>query len=191
MLEQLLKVVQEQAQSAIVNNQNIPNEHNSAVTNEVMSAIQNGLSGAIQNGNLSDVMSLFSQGGNQQQISSNPIVNMISQNLISTLGQKFGINPQTAQSLVASILPSVLSKFSQQTADPNNSSIDMNTVISSLTGGKGAAGVDFNGLLNQFTGGQGGKVDIAGIAGQLLSNQGGNQGAGGILGTLTNLFGKK
>ncbi len=82
----------------------------------------------------------------------------------------------------------MLSKFDQQTANPNDPSIDMNGIIGALSGG-GAKGVDLNDLLSQFTSGNGGNVDIAKVAGQLLSNQQG--GAGGLLGTLSNLFEKK
>lgn len=188
MLDQLLNVVQQYAQDAVVKNQDVPNQHNDAVQQEVFGAIQNGLSSAISNGNLADVMGLFSSGAQQQNIANNPIVDMIVKNVVGSLGQKFGISPQVATGIASSLIPQVLSKFAQQTANPNDPSIDMNGIIGALAGGS-AKGVDFNDLLSQFTSGNGGNVDIAKVAGQLLSNQQG--GAGGLLGTLSNLFGKK
>ncbi|MBP6515866.1 MAG: hypothetical protein KA242_02370 [Chitinophagales bacterium] len=185
MFDQLLDIVKQQAQSAIVNNDAVPNQHNDAAINEAGSAIQQVLSGAVANGNLQDVMSLFSNGGGN--VASNPLVGNIVNSLAGNLASKYGVDSSAASSIASSLIPQVLSQFTQKTADPNDSSVDMNTVISSLTGGK-TGGVDFNSVLSQFSQGGGQGVDIAGIAGQLLSNQGG---AGGLLGTIAGMFGKK
>lgn len=63
----------------------------------------------------------------------------------------------------------VLQGLVHKTNDPNDSSFDMQNILSTVTGGNG--GFDIGGLINQFSGG---------------SNQ---QSGGGILDTVKGLFG--
>jgi hypothetical protein len=49
-----------------------------------------------------------------------------------------------------SLIPEVLQRFSQQVSDPNDSSVDFNSVIQSLTGGQ-AGGTNFNDLASRFS----------------------------------------
>ena len=63
MFENLLQLVTQNAQQQIVNNNDIPNEHNEGAMQEVTSAIQQGLSSQLSAGNLGGIMQLFSGGG--------------------------------------------------------------------------------------------------------------------------------
>ncbi|MFN8310790.1 MAG: hypothetical protein U0T73_12580 [Chitinophagales bacterium] len=174
MFEELVQLVTQQAQDQIVKNDAIPNEHNEGAINEVAGAIKNGLAGQLGSGNLGGVMELF--GGKGGDMASNPIVQNIVQSAAAGIASKFNVDPSKAQSIATSLIPQVMSHFTQQTADPNNSTFNMNQVVQSLGGGT-AGGVDFNDLLGKVQSGSG--IDVAGIAKQVMGGQSG--GIGGLL----------
>lgn len=179
MLEQLINLVKENAQDTIVNNNSIPNQHNDAAIGEATNAIHDQLSQAVSNGNLQDVLGLF---GNAQNLTSNPLVGNIISQLAGSLGSKFGVGGGDAQNIASQLIPQVLGKLSSKTNNPNDSSFNVNDIMSHLSGGGGTKGVDFGNVVQQMQ--NGGGVDLAGLAGQFL---GGNKGGigdllGGFLG---------
>ncbi len=191
MLENLIQLVASQAQDAIVNNNAIPNEHNQTAINEVGNGIQQALSSQLSAGNLAGIMQMFTSGGNQSSLMSNPIAQSIISQVAGNLAAKVGVSPAVATGIASSLLPSVLSQFTQQAADPNNSQFDMNGIMQAISGGQQGGGVDFNQVLNQLQGGQGqqgGGVDIASIAQQFLG--GGGQQGGGIADMIGGFFKK-
>ncbi len=179
MLDQLLDLVKSNAQDLIVNNQAVPNQFNEAAIGEAGSAIQNGLSSALQNGNIQDVLGMF---GDTQNLQNNPVVGNIVSQLAGSLGNKFGVDASQAQNIAASLIPQVLSQFTQKTNDPGDSSFNINDIMSNLSGGK-AQGVDFGNIVSQLQSGKG--VDFGGLASQLL---GGNK--GGLGDMIGGFFGK-
>ncbi len=188
MLEQLLGLVQNFTQESVVKNSGIPNEHNEGIQNEIMNSITGGLSSAVSGGNLDRIMDLFSKGGTGSSISDNPIVGGITKSVVENLSEKFGISPTVAKNIAAGSIPLIISHFSKKVADPDDSSVDMNSVIGSLTNG-GGSGVDFNDILSKFTSGNGGSLDLSSIAGNLLSGSGSSsKSGGGLLGALSGLF---
>ena len=174
MLDQLLNLVKENADDLIVNNSAISNEHNDAAIGEATNVIHNQLSQAVNNGNLQDVMGLF---GNSQNLMNNPLVGTIVAQLTQSLGSKFGVNASSAQNIAGSLIPQVLSKFTQKTNDPNDSSLNINDIMAHLGGGK-TSGIDFGNVVSQLQNGQG--VDFGNLAGQLLGGNAG--GLGDMLG---------
>ena len=146
MFEELLNLVKEQAGDAVVNNDAVPNEHNDAVIQDVANSIHSGLSTEAQGGGLANVMQMF--GGQGGDMANNPAVQNIINSATQSIATKYGIDPAQASSIVSSLVPSVMNHFTQKTADPNNSSFDMNSVISSFTGGSSAGGI--GGLISGF-----------------------------------------
>ena len=59
MFEELLKLVNENATEAVVNNPEVPNQYNSAVTEHVTHGIIDGLKSQAASGGLADVMKLI------------------------------------------------------------------------------------------------------------------------------------
>lgn len=181
MLENLLNLVQQNAQEDVVNNPQIPNEHNNSVMQDVAGSIMSGLGSQLASGNLQGVLGMFSGGGNN--VSSNPIVTSIVSSAAGSIASKYGINPQIASSIVASLVPKVMSSFAAQTADPNNSNFDANGILSALTGGQAQqSGVDFNQILQGMQGGQQsqqGGVDLGSIAQNLIGAATSQQQGGG------------
>jgi hypothetical protein len=179
MFENLLKLVTEHAQDAIVNNNAVPNEHNQAAIQEVTNSIHSGLAEQVSGGNIQDIMKMFAGGGSG--LTSNPIVQNIIQSATGSISSKLGVDPAQASGIASSLIPQVMSQLSQQTADPNNSSFDMNGIMQSLSGGNGAGGINFNDILSKVQSGGGG-IDFGGIASQLLGGGGG--GIGSMIGNL-------
>jgi hypothetical protein len=158
MLEQLLDLIKQQGEETVVRNPAIPNEQNSQVLSDAGSSIMNGLQGALAGGGLNQVMKLFSGGGSGgSSILNNPLVQNIVQSFTGQLTNRFQVNPAQAAQVSSNLIPQVLQQFTGKVADPNDSSIDINSVMQSLTGGQ-TSGINFQNLLQKFQG-AGGDVD--------------------------------
>lgn len=163
MLENLINLVRENAGSAVINNPAIPNEQNEAVVNEAGHSILDSLQQMVSQGKLQDVLHMF-QGGGSATAASSPAVQNISGNFIQSLISKFGINPSTASDVAGNLVPNVLQNLVHKTNDPNDSSFDLQSIISHLSGSGGGGIQDILGNLTQ--GGAGGVVDkIKGLFG--------------------------
>ncbi|HEY9257809.1 hypothetical protein [Chitinophaga sp.] len=193
MLEQLMDLVREHAQGAVVNNPAVPNEQNEAVIGAATESIASGLQQELASGNTEGVLSLLN--GNSEAAAGNPVVSNISNNLVGTLLEKFNLDKGAATQLAASLIPTVLSSLANKTSDPANGSFSLDGILNSLTGGS-AQGINLQGILGQLSGGLDkngdGKVDLDDLK-SLLSNgaqqqQQANTG-GGIGGMLKNLLG--
>ena len=156
MLEQLMDLIKQQGEESVVRNPAIPNEQNSQVLGEAGNSIINGLQGALAGGGLSQVMKLFSSG-NGAGIMDNPIVQNIVQSFTGKLTNQFNVSPAQATQVSSSLIPQVLQGLTGKVADANDSSLDINSMMQSLTGGQ-TSGINFQDLLQKFQG-AGGDVD--------------------------------
>lgn len=187
MLEQLMGLIKDHSQEAIVNNPAIPNEHNDSAMQTILSSVVGGLANQGQSGDASGLWSLLSgkSGGN---ISSNPIVSGIANQAISSLMTKFGLNQGAAGSIVSAVLPSVMGSLINKTNDPNDSSFDLNSIMGAVMGGQqqqGGGGI--MDMVGGLLGGQqqapqqgGGLMDMVGglLGGQAQPQQAPQQGGG-------------
>jgi hypothetical protein len=167
MFDQLLNLVKQHAGDSIVNNPQVDNQHNEASMHEATRTIQGTLQQQVQQGNFQEVLSLFGKGGD---VSGNPLVGQMTGQLAGKLAGQFGVNPAHAQSIASTLIPQVLSQFAKKTNDPNDSSFDLNDMMSQFTGGK-TQGTDFGGMVKDMQ--QGGKVDFGGLSGMLGGKGGG------------------
>lgn len=197
MLEVLQGLIQQAGQGAVVQNPDVPNEHNDGVMSEVMQGLMGGLSNqASSQGGLGNLIGLLGGGaGNGGNLMSNPIVGNIAQSVIGNLMEKFGLSNSAAAGVVGSMLPSVLGGLINKTNDPDDNSIDMGGLMGAITGGK-TSGIDFGSILSQGAGALAdGKLDmndLMNIAGSAMG--GGNnqqQSSGGLGSILGGLFGGK
>ncbi len=199
MIPQLLEIIKENTQEAVVNNKEIPNEFNSDVQNEILNSLESGFSNSLKGGDISGLLQLFGNGTRSQSLNNNPIVQNVVNGLVDNISQKFNIPREKAQNISNVVVPLVVSKFSQKVANPQDKSVDMNTVIGSLLGGKvpSNGGNDFNSILESLANGKGeGGMDIGKIAETLLSGnsssrQGSSQDVLGKIGKIAGLFGKR
>src|ERR1700754_3013977 len=151
MLENILNLVREHANEAVVNNPAIPNEHNEDVTTEAGNSIMEGLKNMISQGQAQDVLNMFSHPAGDFQ--SNPAVQNISSGFIQNLVQKFGIDPAAASGVASNLIPTVLQQLVHKTNDTADSSFNLESILGHLTGGQG-----LQGLLGSF--GQGGGAGV-------------------------------
>lgn len=191
MLDQLLQLVRDNAQDAVVANPAVPNDQNEAVIGEATKTVATGLQDALASGNLKDVMALFNSNG--QVDNNNPVVNNISGNLIGNLQEKFNLNGGTAASIAGSLIPAVLGSLVKKTNDPNDNGFSLDGIFSSLTGGS-TQGLNLGGLLGKFAGGLDkdgdGDVDLNDLTSMISNGAKQQQSGGGLGGLLGGLFGK-
>ena len=196
MLEQLMSLIQDNSQDAIVNNPAIPNQNNNAAMQTVFQSVVGGLQNEAQGGNLSGLMGLLSgQAGQGGSLMNNPIVAGIAQNAIGSLMEKFGLSNSAAGNIIAQVLPGVLSSMISKTSNPNDNSMDFGGIMGSLLGGQAPqqqqGGFDFNQIGYALADGKLDMNDVMRIGGSLLGGNSGNAGgAGGLGGLLGGLFGK-
>lgn len=195
MLDELLNLVKGEAQSAVVNNSAVPNEHNEGIMQEAVNSIKGGLQNELAGGGFQNVLKTL--GGQDGGVQGNSIVNNITGNFANNIMQKFGLSSDTAQSVASSLIPSVMGKLINKTNDPNDSSFSLESIFHSLTGGQ-SSGMNLGGILQSVTGGsldqnQDGKVDLSDVTGMISKAAQGQQGGsgGGILGAVKGLFGRK
>jgi hypothetical protein len=198
MLEVLQGLIQQAGQTAVVENSEVPNEHNEGVMGEVMQGLLGGLTNqANSQGGLGSILGMLTGGGNANQggsLMNNPMVSGIAQNIIGNIMAKFGLSNSAASGVVASMLPSVLGGLISKSNDPTDSSVDTGSIMNVLSGGK-TSGIDFGSLLSQGAGAMAdGKLDMNDLinlaSGAGSSNQ--NSGGGNLFGNLLGgLFGKK
>ncbi len=169
MFDNLLELVKSQAGNAIINNPAIPNEHNDAAVEVASSSIFDTLKNAATSGNIGDVMSMFSGGAGNA--ASSPLAGIMQNNMVQGLMSKFGLEQGAASNVAGGLLPNVLQSLVHKTNDPNDSSFDLQGILSKVTGGNG--GFDIGSLVSNFTGG---------------NNQQQSSG-GGIMDSLKGLFG--
>ena len=136
MLENLFNLVKENAGDAIVNNPAIPDQLNDAAISETAQGIFDSLKGQLIAGNADSITGLFKEGAQ----ASNPMVGQISKQVSQTLSEKFGIDASSAGKIVSGLIPTVMNQLVHKTNDPNDSSFEINDMISSL--GKGGNVMD-------------------------------------------------
>jgi hypothetical protein len=133
MLENLIKLVKEQAGEAIINNPAIPNEHNDAACETTAGSIIDSLKGLTGSGDLSGIISLFQGGGSS---GNSNVVSNITSNVAGDLMKRFGLDTGAASGIVQSLIPDVLNKLVSKTNDPEDKSFDLQDILGTLTGGQ-------------------------------------------------------
>jgi len=197
MLEELFNLVKGSATDTVINNPDVPNEHNNEVVAEATNTVASGLRNMVAGGGLENILSLFNSGqqGDSKSLMSNPIVNMMIGHFSGKLMSKYNLGGKEANNVASSLIPDVMSNLINKTNDPNNSNFSLEGLLNSITGGKvtqvaqeqqtsGSSGFNFQDLVGQFTGGGqqgggGGLMDIVSrLAGGAQEQQQRNGGGG-------------
>ncbi len=178
-----MNLVKQNAGSAIINNPAIPNQHNDAAIETVAQSMMGGLTQQAQGGGLGNLLGMVVGGGGNVQ--DNPVTQGVQQNVEQNLMQKLGISPQVAMSIASAVVPMVLGKLMNKAADPNDSSIDGNTIMGAATGQQGT---DWMGMASSAM--ADGKLDMNDLM-RTVGGGGGQTSSGGLGGLLGGLFGGK
>jgi hypothetical protein len=201
MLEELFNLVKGSATNTVINNPDVPEEHNNEVIAEATNTVASGLRNMVAGGGLQNILSLFGNKGqqNSKSLLSNPIVNMMIGHFASKLMTKFNLGGNQANNVASNLIPNVMHNLISNTNDPNNSTFSIDNLLHSITGGKstevqqqqesaGNSGFNFQDLINQFSGGQQGNGNSSGglmdIVSQLAGGAQGQQqqnGGGGLM----------
>ena len=136
MIDQLVKLVQQNAGDAIVNNNAIPNQFNGAAIESVAQQIFSGLQNGAAQGNVQQVTSLFN-GASVSSLANNPMVTQMISKVAGDFAGKFGVSPQMAQTIAAGLIPQVINQFVNKTNDPNDSDFDLQDMLGKFTGNSG------------------------------------------------------
>lgn len=164
MLDQLLNIVKQFGQDTVVNNPEVPNEHNNDVMADATNTITSGFQNVMAGGGFQNILDLFKGGGNTSggsgggigSLIKNPMVTMMIGYFISKLVSKYRMSPSAASNVANSLIPNALNGIITETKNPDNPGFTLDGLIGSLTGGgqsqSGGGGMLQN-LLEQFTGG--------------------------------------
>jgi uncharacterized protein (DUF2267 family) len=139
MINNLINLVKEHADDAIINNSAIPNEKNNEAINSTANSIFNVLKNQASGGNLNNVMGMFNN-------SSSNLNSTISNNVVTDLMQKFNLDNTQANQIAGNLIPKVLDSFVKKTNDPNDNSFDLQDILKNIGGSNSGIG----GLLGNF-----------------------------------------
>ncbi|TDG37994.1 hypothetical protein EZJ43_02575 [Pedobacter changchengzhani] len=162
MLENLNELVRENVQDAVVNNSEVPNEQNEAAIGAASSSIFDALKDQVSSGNISGLADIFNGGSTDGSA--------VVQNASSSFTEKLsgmGINAATAKTIAASVIPMIISKLTQKTADPNDSSFNITDILGKLGGGADGK-FDVSDVIGMFGGGQSADPNAQNAGGGLL-----------------------
>ncbi len=133
MLDNILGMVKNTVGNMISNNNAVPEDKKGQTIDTATQAIGDGLKQNLNMNNLSSLTNLFKGGG--QASGSNPIVSSITNNVVNALMQKVGLPQSTSNSLASGIVPAVMSMLSGKAKDPNEKGFDLQSLISTFSGG--------------------------------------------------------
>ncbi|MCX6318375.1 MAG: hypothetical protein NTW29_13880 [Bacteroidetes bacterium] len=185
MLDQLFNIVKQFGQDTVVNNPDVPNEHNNDVMADATKTIANGFQNVMAGGGFQNILDLFKGGGSSSgggggiaSLVKNPMVSMMVGYFISKLVGKYNMSPSSASNVANTLIPNALNGIITETKNPENPGFTLDGLIGSLTGGggqsSGGGGGALQNLLEQFTGGgntansgNGGGFDLQDIIGNL------------------------
>ncbi|MEO6540259.1 MAG: hypothetical protein ABIN74_04680, partial [Ferruginibacter sp.] len=140
MLEKLFNLIKESSQDAVINNPDIPNEQNNEVVAEATNTVASGLRNMVAGGGLQNIISMFTnkgqQGGGKSGLLSNPIVSMMIGHFAGKLMSKFNLGGTKANNVASSLIPNALGNLINKTNDPSDNGFSLEGLLKSITGGK-------------------------------------------------------
>lgn len=163
MFDQIEKAIKGYAQEVISGSKDIPSDKNEAATEAASSSIIDVLKAKVSSGDINSLLNSFKDEGAIKETSTE-----ISSNFAQKLAG-LGINMDSAKNIAISLIPMIMSKFSQSS---------------------GASGFNVQDILKQFGGKEGG-FDVSNITdmlGQSGDKTDGKGTDGGLLGRLKKLF---
>lgn len=214
MLENLFNLVQEASHDAVVNNPDVPNEHNEEVIAEATNTVASGLRNMIAGGGLKSVIALFHKKNgeakdNSENLSDNPLISMMIGHFAGKLATKYNMDEAKAKRVANNLIPGVLSNLVAKTNDSADNGFSLEKLLNSITGGKtkelveeeqknGKTGFSFKDLISKILGGGDDKNEggtglmdiITKLAGGALSQKKRN-GGGGLLNIIKGFFKKR
>lgn len=132
MLDEILKLVKNQALGAVSNNAGVPDDKKDAAVETTTSAVVDGLKNQLSFDNISSLTGLFTGG----DAAGHPVASSIQDNVVSSLSQKVGLSKEVAGSIASAVVPALLALLSKKSGDSNDS-FSFESLIKSFSGGNG------------------------------------------------------
>lgn len=126
MFDKIMNMVKDQVTSSIGSIPGIPADKKSQVVETTTTSLMDGLKQHAAGGGLGSLLGI---GGGSASSG-------LESGVISALTQKAGLSPAIAQSVVAAAIPAVMSLLKKHAGDPS-SGLNLQSMVSGLTGGKG------------------------------------------------------
>jgi hypothetical protein len=147
MIENLNSLVKENAEATLINNTAIPNERNEEAVQEASTVIEDSLKTSLSGGNVKEIANLFN--GTGDNVTTNPVTQQATGNFMDRLQSRFGLNVQQAANIANNLIPTVLKRLVQKTADPADNSFDLQRIFNEVSGGK-TNGLNVQGMMTKF-----------------------------------------
>ncbi len=138
MLDKILSLVRENAQDVVMNNPDIPEDKKEGVIQEAASSIFEGVKKETSGGGLQNIISSFAGGGGSGAIGG--IIDSVKGSFVQNLVGKLGLDSGKASGIAATLIPLVINKLFNKTADPNDDSFNVQDLLSTFSGKSGEEG---------------------------------------------------
>src|SRR5688572_19367398 len=112
MLDQIINLVKQFGKQTVVDNQDVPNEHNEEILADASKTIGTGFQNIMAGGGFQNILDLFkggksTTGGGIGGLLKNPIVSMMVGYFISKLVGKYKMSPSAASNVSNQLIPNV------------------------------------------------------------------------------------
>ncbi len=138
MLDKILSLVRENAQDAVINNPDIPEDKKEGVIQEAAASIFDGVQKETSGGGLQNIISSFAGGGGSGAISG--IIDHVKGSFVQNLIEKVGLDSGKAAGIASTLIPLVINKLFHKTADPGDDSFNVQELLSTFSGKSGEEG---------------------------------------------------
>lgn len=133
MLDQLINVIKDQAVDHFVNKSEVPNEQAEQAAEVTGQSILEGLTEQLKDGNITEITDLLN--GRSSDLSSNPMVKNIMENLSGKLGNQFGLENNSAEqagSVLPGLMENVIGKF--MSPKKEDAAFNVNDLVNQVAG---------------------------------------------------------
>ncbi|SDG88327.1 hypothetical protein [Chitinophaga filiformis] len=146
MFEQLTQLIQQSGLQSVINNPEVPNEHNDAVIAEAQNSILSTFGQLNANGETQQVNEALASADH-------PVTQNIQQNFAGNIMEKFGINSATATSIAATLIPTVLNAIKGGGGTSGaTGGLNIQDILSSLGGNSGFGSGNIQSSINSIGG---------------------------------------
>lgn len=132
MFEQLMDFVRQQTQESVVQNPEVPNEHNEAVMQEAASSVQTGIQQIYQQQGASGVKQLFQSA--EEGRTDAPQVQHLNSNFADNITSKLGIPKGAAMGIAMAVIPMLLRNMMKRGGNQSGG-FDLGSILGSVLGG--------------------------------------------------------